>query len=257
MGARRLLVLPAGTCRLSESRVRRGGSPAVEVEIPIPIYAVDTDDGWVLFDTGCDPRVATDPEGTWGRLAEAFRMRISEEDHPVARLSSIGVVPEDVRHVVLSHLHMDHAGGVRFFPASTAHVQKAEYRWALHPDAVSAPGFLRSDFDHPEIRYDLLEGDAEIVPGVHVVLTDGHTPGHQSLVVDLPSGRFLVTGDCAYERRQIDRGVPPPVTTDDAAAARSLARVRAFERRDGATVIVSHDRDQWERLRIAPGEHYV
>jgi N-acyl homoserine lactone hydrolase len=256
MTARRLVVLSTGTCSLSESRVRRGGSPDVEVEIPIPIYAVDTDDGWVLFDTGCDPGVGTDPEGTWGRLAAAFRMRMSEEDHPVARLASIGVAPEDVRHVVLSHLHMDHAGGVRFFPSSAMHVQKAEYRWALHPDAVGAPGFLRSDFDHPEVEYDLLEGDAEIVDGVHVVVTAGHTPGHQSLVVDLPSGRFLVTGDCAYERRQIDRGVPPPVTTDDAEAVRSLARIRAFERRDSATVIVTHDPTQWKRLRIGPNEHY-
>jgi glyoxylase-like metal-dependent hydrolase (beta-lactamase superfamily II) len=91
-----------------------------------------------------------------------------------------------------------------------------------------------------------------VVDGIHVVLTDGHTPGHQSLVVDLPSGRFVLTGDCAYEYKQVSRGVPPPVTTDDVAAVRSLARIRAFEQRDHATVIVSHDMEAWESLRQAP-----
>lgn len=253
MGARRLLVLDAGTCRLAESRVRRGGTDAQTV-IPMPMFAIDTEDGWVLFDTGCDPRVVTDPEGTWGRLARAFQVEMTEDDHPLHRLRSIGVGASDVAHVVVSHLHMDHAGGLRFFPHSRIHVQKTEYRWALHPDKVAGAGFLRSDFDHPELTYELHEGDAEIVPGVHVVLTDGHTPGHQSLVVDLPVGRFLLTGDAAYERRQLDRLVPPPVTTDDGAAVRSLARIRAFEVRDGATILVNHDQKTWASMRIVPDE---
>jgi len=54
MAAHRLLVLPTGTCRLSASRLRRGGSDNEEMAIPMPIFAIDTDDGWVVFDTGCD-----------------------------------------------------------------------------------------------------------------------------------------------------------------------------------------------------------
>ncbi|HZC99576.1 MAG TPA: N-acyl homoserine lactonase family protein [Actinomycetes bacterium] len=242
---------------MAESRVRRGGSDSTQTLIPMPMFAIDTKDGWVLFDTGCDPNVTTDPEGTWGKLARAFKVEMTEEDHQLHRLWSIGVRASDVAHVVVSHLHMDHAGGLRFFPHSRIHVQKAEYRWALHPDRVAGAGFLRSDFDHPQLTYELHEGDAEIVPGVHVVLTDGHTPGHQSLVVDLPRGRVLITGDAAYQRSQIDRLVPPPVTTDDGAAVRSLARIRAFQIRDRATVLVNHDRETWASMRIAPGEEHT
>lgn len=257
MGARRLLVLPTGTCRLSESRVRRGGSPTDDVVIPLPMFVVDTDDGWVVFETGCDPDVMVDPEKTWGRLASAFHIEMSEGDHPLHRLESIGVRAEDVAHVVVSHLHMDHAGGLRFFRHSRIHVQRAELRWAMFPDAFGAAGLLRSDFDHADLTYDLHEGDEQIVPGVHVALTDGHTPGHQSLVVDLPSRRYVITGDVAYQRRQIDRGVPPPVTTDDFAAVRALTRVRAFEERDGAAVLINHDAEAWGSIRIAPEHEYT
>ncbi len=257
MAARRLLILPTGLCRLSAARVRRGGSESEEVAIPMPIFAIDTDDGWILFDTGCDPEVMVDPEGTWGRLAKAFRVEMGPEDHQLQRLRSAGVGAEDVRHVVVSHLHMDHAGGIRLFPESQIWVQKAELRFAMFPDRNAAAGFIRRDFDDPAIKYELLEGDGQIVDGVYAILTDGHTPGHQSLVVDLPSGRFVLTGDCAYERRQVDKAVPPPVAADEIAAARSLARIRALESRDRATVIISHDMDAWPTLRIAPGAEYA
>ena len=256
MAARRLIALPTGFCRLSASRIRRGGSDE-ETTIPMPIFAIDTDAGWVLFDTGCDPAVATRPEETWGKLAAVFRVEIRPEDGQVARLASIGLTPTDISHVVVSHLHMDHAGGIRLFSQSRVWVQKAELRWALYPDRLAAAGYIRSDFDRPDINYELIEGDAQVVDGVHVMLTDGHTPGHQSLVVDLPSGRYVLTGDCAYELAQVTRGVPPPVSSDDLAATRSLARIRALQARDGATIIVNHDMKAWPNVRLGPEAEYV
>lgn len=223
----------------------------------MPIFAIETDDGWVVFDTGCDPRVMTDPEAAWGKLASAFHIDMADEDTQLARLESIGLTPEKVAHVVVSHLHMDHAGGMQFFPHSRIWLQKAEMRAAAYPERVFAAGYVRSDFERPDLQYQLVEGDSQIVPGVHVILTEGHTPGHQSLVADLPSGRFILTGDCAYERRQIERGVPPPVATDDVAAALSLARVKGFQQRDGATVIVNHDAEAWQSIRIAPEGEYT
>ena len=256
MAAQRLLVLPTGTCHLSASRVRRGGSETERVAIPMPMFVIETDDGWVVFDTGCDPLVMKDPEAAWGKLAAAFQVDMTEQDTQLARLESVGLTPDRVAHVVVSHLHMDHAGGVQFFTHSRVWLQKAEMRWAMYPDQVGAGGLVRRDFDRAGLDFHLIEGDAEIVPGVFAILTDGHTPGHQSLVVDLPSGRYVLTGDCAYEHRQLERGVPPPVAIDEVAAARSLARVRGFAIRDQATVIVNHDAEAWKSLRIAPEAEY-
>lgn len=255
MAAHRMLVLPTGTCYLAEYRTKLGGSND-DVGLPIPIYAIETDDGWVLFDTGCDPAAATTPEATWGSLAKAFRLEMSEKDHQLARLSEAGIEVGDVNHVVVSHLHMDHAGGIQFFPNATVHLQRAELRWGQFPDRFGAPGFVQNDFDRSEITYQLHEGDVQIVPGVHAVLTDGHTPGHQSLVVDLPSKRFVLTGDAAYRRDQIDRLIPMPTTTDEYAAIKSLARLKAFEERDGATILVAHDIEQWKTTLKSPDGYY-
>ena len=256
MSARRLFVLPTGTCRLSESRVRRGGSADRELSIPMPVFAVETDNGWVLFDTGCDPRVGEDPVGVWGRLASAFQIDMTEEDHLVSRLASLGLGPTDIRHVVVSHLHMDHAGGMQFFPESTIHVQTTEMRHGMYPDHISAAGFVRTDFDRSELTYELAEGDFEVVPGVWAIFTPGHSPGHQSLLVQLPSGPFLITGDAAYEHRQLERCIPPPVACDDAQAVYSLKRLRGMQLRDDVHVIVSHDADAWPSLERGPDGWY-
>jgi len=255
MAAHRMFVLPSGICHLAEYRTTIGGS-AEDVGVPVAIYAIDTDDGWVLFDTGSNPQAASEPEATWGRLAKAFRLEMSDADHQLARIAEAGIRPEDVTDVVVSHLHMDHAGGIRFFPSATVHLQRAERRWAQFPDAFGAPGFVKDDFDHPGINYRLHEGDTQIVPGVHAVLTDGHTPGHQSLVVDLSSGRFVLSGDAAYRREQIDRMIPPPTTTDEYAAIKSLARLKGFEDRDGATILVAHDIEQWKSTVKSPDGFY-
>ena len=226
------------------------------IDVPLPVYAIETDDGWVLFDTGCNPDVTLDPVGTWGSLAKAFTITMAPEDHILNRLTETGIDLSEIQHVVISHLHMDHAGGIKFFPNALVHVQTAERRWAQFPDRFGAPGFVLQDFDHADIRYKYHEGDTQIVPGVSVVLTDGHTPGHQSLIVDVESGRYVLTGDAAYRRDQIDRLTPPPTTTDEFAAIRSLARLRAFEERDAATILVAHDPDQWTTTRKAPSAEY-
>jgi N-acyl homoserine lactone hydrolase len=250
MGARRLLVLSCGAVFSREDLVRTGGSPNREVELPVPVIAIDTDDGWVLFDTGCDPAAAEDPEGTWGAVARFVRPALAVGDDVASRLAEHGVQPAEVKYVVISHLHMDHSGGIRAFPAAEFVIQRAELRFARDPDRLSRAAYVRSDYDGGEIRWREVEGDARVVDGVHVVLTDGHTPGHQSLVVDIPAGRVVLTGDAAYERQQVDRGNPPAAVTDAGRATLAVARLRAFIERDGAAMVVSHDASTW-RLAIA------
>ncbi|WP_366924927.1 MBL fold metallo-hydrolase [Metallumcola ferriviriculae] len=69
----------------------------------------------------------------WGSLAKVFVPKISEENHPEQMLARVGIKPKEITHVVLSHLHFDHAGGIRFFPQARILVQKAEYRYAYYP----------------------------------------------------------------------------------------------------------------------------
>jgi len=97
--------------------------------------------------------------------------------------------------VILSHMHWDHVGGCKFFPHATFVMQCAEYRFALWPDSAFSKPNVRDLFVGMS-KLDLREGDGEVVSGIWVKASPGHTPGHQSVLVSLPkSGTILLACD--------------------------------------------------------------
>ena len=115
--------------------------------------------------------------------------RFTDADLLVHRLDALGLRPSDVDLVVLSHLHYDHAGGAELFAKSELVVQRDEYAAAHYPAPFFASFYYRKNFDLPGYRWRLLDGDTELAPGLTVLRSDGHTPGHQSLLVGLPRDR--------------------------------------------------------------------
>ena len=99
--------------------------------------------------------------------------------------------------VIASHFHYDHIGGLRFFRNAKVYVQNNELRAARHPDMGMDRVLRKQYFDHP-LDFETVMGDTEIVPGVWVLQTYGHTPGHQSLLVELPSGPMIFSGDAIH-----------------------------------------------------------
>ena len=97
----------------------------------------------------------------------------TEADLLVHRLESVGLEPKDVDVVVLSHLHYDHAGGAYLFQHSELAVQQDEYAYANYPAGFFAGFYYKKNFDLPGYRWRLLDGDAEIVPGVTALRSDG------------------------------------------------------------------------------------
>ena len=125
----------------------------------------------------------------------ARRYRVWEPDGLLRSLGRLGVRPDEVDLVVTTHLHWDHAGGLTrrgpegrvelTFPRARHVVQRAEWDFALHPDPRSRAGYLEEDL-LPVAEAGLLEvveGEAEVVPGLVVRQTGGHTPGHQLVVL--------------------------------------------------------------------------
>jgi N-acyl homoserine lactone hydrolase len=217
------------------------------VQIPVTCYVVRTADAVVLFDTGISPRalpglVRTDP------LA-----RFEESDLLIHQLDAVGLEPGDVDLVVLSHLHFDHAGGADIFRSSELVVQKDEYAYAHYPAQFLAAFYYRKNFDLPGYRWRLLDGDAEIVPGVTVLRSDGHTPGHQSLLVELPeTGPVILAGDSCYWQRSIDEELPPGVVWDPTRAMHSIKRLKTLARLTGGRIFPSHDPVFWASAIKAP-----
>jgi hypothetical protein len=131
--------------------------------------------GRVLFDTGVHRQAITDPIGRLGeRRATRLTVRSQVGDDVVSQLARLGMRPEDITHVINSHVHVDHCGGNEFFPRATFIVQSREMARARGPDNP----YKSRDFDHP-LTYQLIDGDYDIFGDGQLVLipTYGHTPG--------------------------------------------------------------------------------
>jgi len=179
--------------------------------------------------------------------------RFTDADLLVHRLDTLDLQPANVDLVVISHLHYDHAGGAALFAESELVVQKDEYAYAQYPAQFFAPFYYRKNFDLPGYRWRLLDGDTELVPGVTVLRSDGHTPGHQSLLVELPeSGPVVLAGDSCYWQEHIDQERVPGVVWDPTRALHSIKKLKTIARLTGGRIFPSHDPVFWKTVKQAP-----
>jgi N-acyl homoserine lactone hydrolase len=224
-----------------------GERSAERVAIPVTCWLIQAASTTVLFDCGLAPRaipglLRTDPEA-----------RFTEDDLLVHRLDGLGLEPDDIDLVVLSHLHFDHAGGAALFPRSELVVQRDEYAFAHYPSSVYESFYYRKNFDLPDYRWRLLDGDTELLPGVTALRSDGHTAGHQSLLVELPeTGPVILAADCCYWQESIDREVPPGVVWDPTRALHSIKRLKTIARLVGGQIFPGHDPTFWASARKPP-----
>jgi len=247
MGVQALYALQNGFMGFERSGLFYGELSGERVQIPVTCYLIRTSDATILFDTGLSPRAIpglrrTDP------LA-----RFTEEDLLVHRLDSLGLEPASVDLVVLSHLHYDHAGGAALLQDSELIVQQDEYSYAHYPASFFASFYYRKNYDLPGYRWRLLDGDAELVPGITALRSDGHTPGHQSLLVELPqTGPVILAGDCCYWQQSIDHETPPGVVWDPTRAMHAIKRLKTIARLMGGRIFPSHDPAFWATAVKAP-----
>lgn len=203
------------------------------ITYPVMVYVIEHPSALVVVDTGLHPELATRTERLRGR---------------------VGFEPDAVTHVVLTHLHFDHAGGLRDLPNVRVVVQGRE--WAeLSDERLVASGAINPDdvlLGHD--RWEL-DGDQDLFGDGSVVclLTDGHTAGHQSVRVRAVDGTYVLCGDCCYLRRTLTHEHLPSFAWDRERQLRSIRRLAA-EQRDGATLLFGHDQDQLDRI-VTEGLH--
>ena len=171
MSVRELHALQNGFIGFERSGLFYGERSSERVQIPIACWLIRTSDAVILFDTGLSPRAVP------GLMRNDPMARFTEEDLLVHRLERLGLEPDHVDLVVISHLHFDHAGGAQLFPKSELLVQKDEYAYANYPATFFESFYYRKNFDLPGYRWRLLDGDTELLPGVTALRTDGHTLG--------------------------------------------------------------------------------
>jgi N-acyl homoserine lactone hydrolase len=228
--------------------------------IPVPAFLVEHPTaGAVLVDTGFHATAARDKRETLGRVAAlAYTLRMDEEQAVPAQLRQRGVDPADVKTVVMTHLHADHASGISQFPDATFVVSRREWETAsrlgithgYHHDHFDQPFDWRAiDYDDPAVTTHVafsrtvdLFGDGS----VRLLFTPGHTFGHQSLLLRLSDRELLLTGDAAYSRRTIDETLVPVFCEDVRAHLSSVAEIQRFVAGSpDAPVITGHDPETW------------
>ena len=212
-----------------------------EYQIPIVCYLVQTGDGRnILIDTGL-PEIL--PEG---------ETEFENGKDVIEQLKSLGLKPDDIDTVISTHYDGDHAGRHAAFTKAQYVVQRAH-----HLDAATNPRFseIRSQWDQPMDRIRLVDGDTELLPGLELIETSGHVPGHQSVLVRLPkNGVILLTIDAVPFEEGFTRDVQDDGSNPDAEAIRTstIKLLDLVNQEQIGLVIFGHDTEQWKTLKKTP-----
>lgn len=235
------------------------------VALPMPAFLVEHPEaGPIVVDTAFDAIVATDRAANFGRVHAAIhRPQMTPEQAVPGQLRERGVDPADVKLVVMTHLHYDHASGAGQFPGATFITNSREWEAASSggPRQGYHPPHLRPELDWATVDFDAA-GAAPAGPfervldllgdgSIRLVWTPGHTDGHTSVLLRLGGGELLLTGDAAYARRTIDeRLVPLYLTGSRKEYEHSLDQIaRYVAAQPQAVVICGHDPFSWPQLQ--------
>ncbi len=212
-----------------------------EVRIPVPAWLVEHPRGRVLFDSGLHVDTQTDAPGRLGDLAETYRVEFAPGEEIDAQLARLDVDASRIERLVNSHLHFDHVGGNARLPNARVLVQRREWQAGADPDLQRANFYDPRDYDLGQ-DLELLDGEHDLFGDGRVmcVPTYGHTPGHQSLHLELDSGPVLLAADSCYMKRTLDELRLPPFAHDEAQSLDSLRRLRELRAR-GVRIFFGHD----------------
>lgn len=184
-----------GTIEVKKDQLTTGLDVGLPITVPYLGFFLTDGSHRVLLDTGINAKYIVDGKAWAGSPAEGG------EDHVLRALSGIGVKPDEIEWVIYSHLHNDHAGNCHLFPDATHVFQEAEWKELLDP----LPSMrIRGDYDQsliPELEgldCRKVVGDLEILDGLTLMLTPGHTAGSQCILAQTRDGVYNLAGDTIH-----------------------------------------------------------
>jgi glyoxylase-like metal-dependent hydrolase (beta-lactamase superfamily II) len=216
---------------------RKGDDLEQPKRIPVPSYVIETAGERILVDTGLHPAAAEDAAGHYG-AGDSLAAFQFEQEASVADQVDLSTISR----VVLTHLHFDHAGGLALLPASIPVVlQRREWEAAHDEAAVRRNFYLPADYATVEDQVVLVDGDHDLLGdgSIRLLLTPGHSPGHQSVQI---GERLVIGGDVVHFASGLDDHRFPIFADDFAAQSASADRLRDL-RDSGAVVRPGHDPD--------------
>jgi N-acyl homoserine lactone hydrolase len=257
MTAQRMFLLELGQERVPKSLSVLG---AGDHPITTPVYGVlvETSDGLVLLDTGLGGTALADTPAMEALYGGPDMLPSGPDGEPLeVALAELGFTVDDISLAAVSHLHLDHTGGVPMLTAAAVPVVIHEDEIAYGRDRAAQGterevAFWKSDYTLPATQWRTVAGDEQIAPGVHVLRTPGHTPGHLSYRVDLSdTGTWLFAADAADLGENLLERVPCGSTAEADDVPRALASVnRLMDEGDrlDARVVPGHDAVFWKAV---------
>jgi N-acyl homoserine lactone hydrolase len=240
-----LVPLVLGWEPIPESISVLGGDPAHFLLEPVTAAAVVFADGWVLLDGGFHLDRVRDPVARAAHYDhQGYTAVVPPGDALADGVADAGLDWSDLALCGISHVHLDHTGGLRLVPAGTPVVlQRREWDW-LGSGVGRRETVVPADVLEADVRVLLVDGDTELASGLTALDTRGHTPGHQSFRVDLPDRSVVLACDAADLRRNVTERRPCGWVArqeDVPASERAIARLADLDAEPGVEVWPGHD----------------
>jgi glyoxylase-like metal-dependent hydrolase (beta-lactamase superfamily II) len=261
----KLYVFSSGWLNIEKSALISTAPPG-RFRIPVAFFLIKHPKGNVLFDTGNNDKIITDP-AYWGPNIAAIDPGRSPDVAIDTQLAKIGVKPSDINYVVLGHMHLDHAGNVGKFPTATIVYQRDEILNAFWPKPNTAGPYITGDFAglrsglgnplgnaQPVIE---LDGDLDLFGdgSIFIHRSVGHTPGSELALVRLPkTGLVILTSDASYSSENLNQNILPSIglAYDPTGILNGYAYIRRQRDMEHGDVIFAHDPDVFKAHKQAP-----
>ncbi|MES2900407.1 MAG: N-acyl homoserine lactonase family protein [Pseudomonadota bacterium] len=248
----RLYVLDCGSIDVADiSLFSPGVDQGKKKTLTNSCYLVVHPQGTLVWDTGFSDELAAMAEGK--KVSEAFHVRLKQP--LAAQLKAVGVAPEQVSYLGLSHMHFDHIGNVGMFPKATLLMQKEEIQSAFGPDAAK---FGNDPKTYPTLGANPkqeLSGDHDVFGDGSVTIKRavGHTPGHQMLYLKLrKTGNILLSGDLAHFTKNWENRRVPSFNHDKEVSLKAMEEAAKFLKENKAKLWIQHDLEQNATIKHAP-----
>ena len=243
-GLKRMYVLDCGRLiAKDQSRWTPGVNAGQSRELSNNCYLFQHERGTLLWDTGVPDSVIEQKDGITSPNGAVVWFR---DKTLASQLASVGVKPDDITYVAISHTHGDHIGNAKTFAKSKILIQKLEHEAAMN----ATPKPFNDDQN-----FELLSGDRDVFGdgSLTIISTPGHTPGHQSLLVKLPkTGALVLTGDLVHFQYMWDNKIVPAFNFNQEQSLASIDRIGKLAGTHKAQLWIGHDKDTTAKIKRAP-----
>ena len=233
------------------------------IEAPILAYLIETANGRILYDVGCDHTKINNPElrrHFYEESALHMSAPVMEEEHRIPHhLARLGLTAADVDVIFVGHLHFDHAGGLKELRrcgcGAEIHLQVDEQEAASTGEDIAVFGDDLIDDAGTPLQFKLQRGEYAVVPGVNAISTPGHTAGHMSMWIELPKGPpVILAGDAADLQENLDEEIAPGGLWqgNEHLALTSIRKLKALARDTDAWIWPNHDMQFFKGLHAFP-----